>query len=110
MPLVQSCTLEATRVGKKNAVVAARTYNTIHTDDSNLKNVYEDFYQNITGPFWAPERKWVDDEYKNIPFDFDPLPAKKLESVESETVTSSKDICQHGLLCASLRTRKDFHP
>jgi len=72
---------EATRVGKNNAIVAAWTYNTIHTDDGDLKKVYDDFYDNITKPYWEPERKWVDEEYKSIPFGFDPLPIKNFETV-----------------------------
>lgn len=35
--------------------------------------LFDRFYTELAGPFWAPERKIVDDEYKSIEFPFDPV-------------------------------------
>lgn len=39
--------------------------------------VIANFYNNIIGSFWDEERKYLEDEYKTIPFPFKELPAPK---------------------------------
>ena len=67
---------EATRVGKKNGVVAIWTYNLIRSEKEALNNLIEHFYYDITGPYWDSARKYVEKGYQSIPFDFAPLPSK----------------------------------
>ena len=42
----------------------------------------DNFYTNVVGPFWPPERKLVDDKYQSIPFPFEELvaPLFKMEA------------------------------
>ena len=72
---------EAFRVGKNECVVAAWTYYTLLTDDKNIQQVYNHFYKNITNPYWEKERQFVDDQYKTVAFDFEPLPDAHFETV-----------------------------
>jgi ubiquinone/menaquinone biosynthesis C-methylase UbiE len=69
--------VEATRVAKPNAVVAIWMYNRFSTDNDKLNELYNHFYLNITDSYWEPERKYVDEKYKTVKFDFEELPAKK---------------------------------
>ncbi|MGZ3853875.1 MAG: class I SAM-dependent methyltransferase [Flavisolibacter sp.] len=70
---------EATRVGKKGAVVAIWMYNMPSTDDEKVNKIIRHFYRDITGPYWDKERKYVDEEYRTVEFDFNPLPAKEFQ-------------------------------
>jgi ubiquinone/menaquinone biosynthesis C-methylase UbiE len=70
---------EATRVGKPNAVVAVWTYGLLSTDDERLNRLSNHFYRDIVGGFWDAERKYVDDAYKTVDFNFTPLPSRTFE-------------------------------
>jgi len=72
---------EALRVGKQNAVVAVWCYYTCLTDDEKVNKLYNHFYNDITGPYWDNERRFVDEQYKTVDFNFDPLPIKNFETV-----------------------------
>jgi ubiquinone/menaquinone biosynthesis C-methylase UbiE len=72
---------EATRVGKRNAVVAIWTYNALVSDDEKLNAITQHFYRDITGPYWDKERKYVDEEYSTVVFDFEELPSQKFQTV-----------------------------
>ncbi len=41
--------------------------------DKEIDLIIKDFYKNITGPYWDAERKYVDENYKTIPFPFDEI-------------------------------------
>lgn len=71
---------EATRVGKHNAVVAIWVYNALSTDDETLNKLYQYFYEKITKPYWEPERRYVDEQYETVAFNFKPLPSKSFYS------------------------------
>ena len=67
---------EACRVGKQNCVVAVWMYHLLRSEYEELNQLIHHFYKDITGPYWDAERKYVDDHYTTVPFDFDPLPSK----------------------------------
>lgn len=71
---------EATRVGKKGAVVAVWTYYTVRFDDTALNDLYTHFYQDIIQPYWDYERRYVDERYETVAFDFEPLPTRSFHS------------------------------
>jgi ubiquinone/menaquinone biosynthesis C-methylase UbiE len=66
---------EARRTARPRAVLALWTYglNTVETDSINA--IVEDYYTNIVGPFWPPERKIVEEGYRTIPFPFEEITA-----------------------------------
>ena len=79
---------EAKRVGKPGAIVAAWCYPLLTVDDVvNIK--LRDFYLNVTKPYWAKGREYIDDRYSNIPFDFD---EKKVNSFWSDISWNLQDL------------------
>lgn len=67
---------EATRTGKHGAVIAIWAYNLLISDDEKLNKLIRHFYYDVTGPYWDPERKYVDEAYASVDFDFEPLPSR----------------------------------
>jgi ubiquinone/menaquinone biosynthesis C-methylase UbiE len=65
---------EVKRVSKPNAIFSALTYNLLSIAPE-LDALLLDFYSNIVGPYWPPERKHVENNYNSIPFPF-----KRIES------------------------------
>ncbi len=46
------------------------------TDDEAINTLYKHFYKNIIRPYWDEERRYVDEQYKTVQFNFDPLPVQ----------------------------------
>jgi len=69
---------EVNRVGRTGCVVAAWSYS-LFTISPDIDDVVYDFYENVIGGYWDPERKYVEEEYKSIPFPFVEIPAPKFE-------------------------------
>ncbi len=63
---------EAIRVAKDGAVIAAWAYAPFR-GDKELDAVVDEFTYNTLHEYWDPERKWVDEQYKTIPFPFEQL-------------------------------------
>lgn len=68
---------EVKRVAKVNAVIAVWGYNLFTTNNAELDALIKNFYSGIVGPYWDKERKYVDDNYENVPFNFMPLPTQQ---------------------------------
>ncbi len=68
---------EAKRVGKSGCVVAVWCYYTLFFEENDLNDLYLHFYKDITGPYWEKERRFVDERYQTVEFNFDPLPQKE---------------------------------
>lgn len=58
---------EAKRVLKPGGLFAAWTY-TLLRGEPELNTIVKDFHTNIVGPYWPPERRWVDLGYRGMPF------------------------------------------
>jgi len=69
---------EVRRVTVAGGLVAAWSYGSCHAGD-DVEALLRDFEEGIVGPYWSPERKWVDERYRTIPFPFDELPAPTFE-------------------------------
>ena len=64
---------EATRVLKPGGLLAAWTYSFLSVSPqlgADLDTAVRDFYHNVIGTYWPPERRWVDEQYRSIPFPF----------------------------------------
>jgi SAM-dependent methyltransferase len=59
------------RVLRPGGLFAAWTYGTQRVDDGAIDAVVEDFYGRVVGPYWAPERRWVETGYRTLDFPFD---------------------------------------
>ena len=60
---------EVLRVGRPDGVIAAISYGEVQVDGP-ANGVVSRFYHEIIGPYWPPERRYVDDHYATIPFPF----------------------------------------
>jgi ubiquinone/menaquinone biosynthesis C-methylase UbiE len=66
---------EVRRVAKPGSVIAAFTYSLFKVNDQKINELIHHFYWTETQPYWDPERKLVDEEYKTIPFPFEEIVA-----------------------------------
>jgi len=65
---------EARRVGASDAFLAAWGYGNLRISP-RLDPIISEFYYNRVGPYWPPERRYVDENYATIPFPFQKLNA-----------------------------------
>jgi hypothetical protein len=67
---------EVMRTGKSNAVIAVWAYGLINTEDEKLNQLIDHFYYEVIGTYWDAERKYVDENYATVDFDYSTLPTK----------------------------------
>ena len=72
---------EVTRVCKPRAVIAIWTYSRNKLGDKKIDDAVYSFYENVTKPYWDYERKYVDELYKTVEFNFELLPVKQFETI-----------------------------
>lgn len=60
---------EAKRTAKKDTLLCAVGYGRPKIS-KEIDEVIDSFYTNIIGPYWDKERRFIDEEYKTIPFPF----------------------------------------
>jgi SAM-dependent methyltransferase len=65
---------EARRVLKPSGIIAVWTY-TLLDVEAGVDALIADFYRNVVGPYWPPERRMVDDRYRSLSFPFEPVAA-----------------------------------
>ncbi|AXI02013.1 class I SAM-dependent methyltransferase [Aquirhabdus parva] len=72
---------EAKRVLKPQGVIALITY-AHHRVDETIDVPSLHYYHDIIGNYWPPERKWVENLYRDLPFPFEEIsaPTFKLEA------------------------------
>lgn len=61
---------EATRVLSPAGVLAVWAYGVNQVEGSPVNEIVQDYYANVVGPYWPPERKLVEDGYRTVPFPF----------------------------------------
>ena len=65
---------EVIRIGKPEAILAAWTYSLLRIS-KEIDSLIEDLHYNTLNNYWDEERKYVNDEYRSIPF-----PYKKIDT------------------------------
>jgi SAM-dependent methyltransferase len=60
---------EVRRVARPGAVIAAIAYGLLRITPE-VDPIVEQFYVDILGSFWPPERRFIDEGYRTIPFPF----------------------------------------
>jgi ubiquinone/menaquinone biosynthesis C-methylase UbiE len=83
-------THEVNRVSKTNGVIAVWGYSQANSAYENLNALIDDFYENIVGPYWNSERKYVEEHYATTPFPYEELPT---EEFFMEKQWSLEDVC-----------------
>jgi len=66
--------LEARRVMKPDGRLALWCYGLSRINPA-VDNVVQHYYMNIVGPYWPPERRYIDEKYATIPFPFNEFPS-----------------------------------
>jgi len=61
---------EAARVGRPGCIIAIWGYGLIETPDERLHSRIRHFYTDTIGAWWDPERKYIDQQYRTVPFLF----------------------------------------
>jgi SAM-dependent methyltransferase len=64
---------EVRRVLRTGGLFVAWTYGSQRLDDGAIDAVLEDFYGRVVGPYWAPERRWVETGYRTLDFPFEEI-------------------------------------
>jgi SAM-dependent methyltransferase len=67
---------EVRRVAQPGAIIAVWCYPLPVINEKKLNDELLHFYRDVTGPYWDPERKYIENNYEDIPFPFDRLPGK----------------------------------
>ncbi|NNE78157.1 MAG: class I SAM-dependent methyltransferase [Pricia sp.] len=70
---------EVKRVLRPNGIIAVIGYGFVQTENPKLTMLIRHFYEDIVGPYWDEERKYVDDHYVTIPFPFEEIAIPKFE-------------------------------
>jgi ubiquinone/menaquinone biosynthesis C-methylase UbiE len=74
---------ETKRVLRAGGILAVWTYATNHVEGEEVNSIVQDFYSNIVGPYWPPERKMTETGYRTIDLPFveiAPLPSFRMEA------------------------------
>jgi SAM-dependent methyltransferase len=77
---------EARRVLVTGGLLAVWTYGRHQVDGGAIDAQVDDFYRNIVGPYWPPERRWVEEGYSGLPFPFEKVPLVSPPMVEEWTL------------------------
>ncbi len=65
---------EVKRVLRPGGVLALWCYERLRVDPA-IDPLIESFYSDTLGPYWPPERRWVEGGYRELPFPFEELSA-----------------------------------
>lgn len=76
---------EVDRVAKPGALLLIWGYG-LHSINPEVDAVINDFYYNTVGSYWPPERKYLDNEYRDIPFPYTQLPVPPLHMEQQWTL------------------------
>ena len=66
---------EARRVLKPRGVIAAWTYADCSSGDAAIDRIKDRLFNDLTGPYWPPERVHVEAAYRTLAFPFDEIAA-----------------------------------
>jgi SAM-dependent methyltransferase len=64
---------EVDRVLVSGGILAVWTYGAQTTNHDTLNDLLQEFYTEVVGPYWAPERRHVDAGYRTLPFPYPEL-------------------------------------
>lgn len=59
---------EARRVGRPGALLAAWCYDVMRVNEPDIDALLQRFYGETLGPYWPPERRYVEAGYRTLPF------------------------------------------
>lgn len=65
---------EARRALKSDGLLAVWCYG-LSRVNPGVDKLVQHYYTNIVGPYWPPERRYIDEKYQTVPFPFVEIPA-----------------------------------
>jgi ubiquinone/menaquinone biosynthesis C-methylase UbiE len=71
---------EVKRTIKPDGILAVIGYG-LFKSENKLDLVMETFYNQVIGPYWDKERRYIDENYETIPFPFEEIRAPKFENI-----------------------------
>jgi SAM-dependent methyltransferase len=96
---------ECRRVLVPGGVVAAWTYEKFQLDDA-VDAVVEDFYERVMGAWWPPERRYVEEGYRTLPF---PWREAETPAFELETWWDLEQVMGYLASWSSVQRYRDHH-
>lgn len=75
---------EVRRVVRPGGLIAAWGYGLCAVTPA-VDALVEGFCEDEVGPYWPPERRYLDEEYETLPFPFPPVETPSLELIETWT-------------------------
>lgn len=75
---------ETRRAARRGAVIALVSYG-VAVVSTAIDPIIERFFDGDLDGFWPPERRFVDNQYRDLPFPFDRIAAPRLEMLSSWT-------------------------
>jgi len=73
---------EVQRVLRAGGVLALWSYGPLHVESGAIDRLVQSFYHDTVGPFWPPERRLVDEGYRQLPFPYPDIPPPPLRMQE----------------------------
>ena len=61
---------EVDRVLAPGGILAVWTYGSQTVESDTVNQLLQEFYTDVVGPYWAPERRHVESGYRNLPFPY----------------------------------------
>jgi ubiquinone/menaquinone biosynthesis C-methylase UbiE len=70
---------EAKRVLRPGAPLVIWCYGTCSFEHPQIDELVDDFYRNVVGPYWPPERRLIEEDYRTIEFPLREIAAPKFD-------------------------------
>jgi ubiquinone/menaquinone biosynthesis C-methylase UbiE len=70
---------EVNRVLAADGAIAVWAYGIDEVEGDAVNALAQDYYENVVGPYWPPERKLVEEGYRTIPFPFHEISAPPIQ-------------------------------
>jgi len=100
---------EVKRVTKPGGIFAGWTYSLLRITDE-INELIEDHHYNILGGYWDDERKFVDEEYRNIPFPFEKIPTPSFTIEYNWTVGELEGYLNTWSALQKFITKNNYNP
>jgi SAM-dependent methyltransferase len=79
---------EVRRVLLPGGLLAVWTYGRPLIEPQIVDDLVAELYESVVGPYWPPERRWVEEGYRSLDFPFDEVP------IEAPSMTASWSLPQ----------------
>jgi SAM-dependent methyltransferase len=74
---------EVQRILKPSGLLAVWTYGVLHVEGAAVDALVQEFYNDIVGPYWPAERRFVEEGYRGFEFPFEELLSPSFNMQES---------------------------